>query len=347
MYLLIRRMHLTATAAAAVLLVSACSVTEYKGEIESFAKAAKTAEETFLKIQNEHAIAHGRVKARNIVTNYETARLTTSDQSKCVMGMPKSCGLFLLNEEGKRESFPPISVGVNGTKLMKAYRVYGERLVALTNAKDAEAVEEAAAGITSAIGGLAKTLSVAGGPGLQAAVATGVGAVEGTVRWVARSYVEQKRYNALRSAVSLAQPFFEVGNARGQVNEQVALFLKGRLLAVEAEILNAKQQLDVTAAIAKQVVEGDESAENASKQLTKWAEAQAIVDRLASLSAQSRAIAADQSSDGKKGVLAKMAKAHAKLVAALNDDKTKAKLVFDAVGDFAEAVDGLAGVVQP
>jgi len=347
-----RRLKVLGVAALVVLSVSACSVTEYKGEIEAFAKATKTAEEAFLQMQKDHAAAHGGVEKSDIVSNDATDRLTTSDPEKCAMGAPNACGVFLLDPStNKNEPFPPRREGVNGAKLMKAYRVYGERLVVLTNAKDAEAVENVAAGLTSAIGDLAITVGATINPIAGAAVKTGVGAIEGVVRWTARSYVEQKRFVALQDAVQKTQPLFKLQSIKVKIdddtettvlealNSQIWLFLRGRLLAVEAEILNAKQRLDVTAKAAREAGIGDESAESARLQLIRQGEAGEIFDRLAALSAQSRAIAADQSAHPENGVLAKMAKAHGKLLEALNDDKTTAKLVFDVVGDFAKAVD--------
>ncbi len=342
--------------------LAACSVTEYKGEIDAFTKAARQAENIFVELQKEQVTAHARITARNLIAQGESYRLSVVpppdslvDEPKCEMGLPQYCGAFLEDKSGKNIDLYPDALGaVNGAKLMKAYRVYGERLVALTNAKDAETVENAAAGVTSAIGGIANTLSTAGGPALVAGVSTVIGTLEGAVRWAARSYVEQKRYAALRSAVTTANPYFGVDDARSAVNRQIEEFLKNKLLEVESRLVNLKARFDVTVAVAQRAgiaanatEDEDEALAHAAVQSAKWFEADDMVTEIAELSLQARAIAADMSADQEKGVLAKLAKAHKKLKDALEDKGTNTKQALDAIAGFSDAASGLGDLVNP
>ena len=195
---------------------------------------------------------------------------------------------------------------------------YAKSLATIAGSKDADAVNEAAGKASSAIGSLATSVGKA-----SSQVTAGVGFLDTAFKWIVGAYVDQKRYNALRNAVTEAAPL--VVSAGDVLKIQVPKFIKIILKSRVDRLDHGIERLDQTGATALQPHE----------KLT-------LMKALAEESRSLRALAAAKP----KSVITKLVEAHSGLKKALEDESGQAETVFKRISEFADQVEKLRKAVK-
>ena len=305
--------------------VGGCSPAVYKDEIGEFAKAMTKTRTAYEQLRTEEQDAAVETDARGVLAGGGEFRTLDS----CTIGKPDSCGIVIVIDDSSR-AYPREKAGPDIAKLLKLMTEYADGLAKIAGAKEADAVNEAAAGVSAAIKRLVEAVASKSGSDVSAQV----GFLESGFKWLVGVYVDEKRYNALKSAVTTADPAFkDAGIALGKV---IPLLVRSVISSKTARLQHGVQALDEAGnmsceerlALAKALDEaGNMSCEE------RLALAKALADESRTL----RAFAAQNLTT----VVDKMVKAHGELAKALEEGKGSTEAVFKWIREFADQVDAL------
>ena len=287
--------------------VGGCSPAVYKDEIGEFAKAMTKTRTAYEQLRTEEQDAAVETDARGVLAGGGEFRTLDS----CTIGKPDSCGIVIVIDDSSR-AYPREKAGPDIAKLLKLMTEYADGLAKIAGAKEADAVNEAAAGVSAAIKRLVEAVASKSGSDVSAQV----GFLESGFKWLVGVYVDEKRYNALKSAVTTADPAFkDAGIALGKV---IPLLVRSVISSKTARLQHGVQALDEA---------GNMSCEE------RLALAKALADESRTL----RAFAAQNLTT----VVDKMVKAHGELAKALEEGKGSTEAVFKWIREFADQVDAL------
>lgn len=290
--------------------VGGCSPAVYKDEIGEFAKAMTKTRTAYEQLRTEEQDAAVETDARGVLAGGGNFRTLDS----CTIEKPDSCGIVI---DDSSRAYPREKAGPDIAKLLKLMTEYADGLAKIAGSKEADAVNEAAAGVSAAIKRLAKAAASKSGSDVSAQV----GFLEGGFKWLVGVYVDEKRYNALKSAVTTADPAFkDAGKALGMV---MPLLVKSVISSKTARLQHGVQALDEAGKMSRE---------------EKLALAKALADESRTL----RAFAAQKPTT----VVDKMVKAHGKLAKALEEGKGSTEAVFKWIREFADQVDALLKAVK-
>lgn len=186
---------------AAACLTGGCSPYVYKNEIQGFAAGVGTLDRSYE--EGLRSIADQRVAAYNAVwQNKKTVVGLSPDCDLVSSGDPKPCGVIDPVSAGDdRTAGPGIfeRTAAEQRPHIKVLADYVAGLDAVTRAEDREAFDNAAAGLAQSVDNLA-------GRVVPAATAPPLGPLVGLFTYVAGTYLDHRRFVALRSAVRAADP---------------------------------------------------------------------------------------------------------------------------------------------
>ncbi len=184
----------------AACLGSSCSPYLYKNEVQGFAAGVKSLDQSYE--TGIQAIADQRVAANNAKWLNNKPAVTLSDG--CLppgSAAPMPCGVIdpsgSLDDEKTAGPGKVERAAAEQRQHIRALAEYAEALDAITSAEDREAFDHAAATLEQSVDGLAGRVA----PG-----APGVGPLVALFSFVTGTYLDQRRFVALRSAVDEADP---------------------------------------------------------------------------------------------------------------------------------------------
>ena len=294
------------------LSIAGCSPNAYKEPIGKFGQAMSKTRTAYEELRSQQRTAATEILIRNLLD--QPSKL--QNNVGCEVGGASPCGLTRA-DGADSPIFPPDKEGAKLALLLKLMEEYAGNLAKIAGSETADAVNEAAASTSASIKQLADTV----GSRVGSNVSAKVGMLEGVFRWAVAAYVDQKRYNALRSAVLSARP--SVKAAGDELQEVLPSFAQTVVISLESRLDHGLDKLHDT------------------NGLTEEKRFQIAV----SLADQSRALREFASQDPNK-VITKMVEAHEKIAVALEDDQGNLEEIFAFIQSFSDQVDAIIGVLR-
>lgn len=276
------------------IIVGACSPDLHTARISEFSKSAGTLQTTLTTLRDKAFEGTVELESIALLINLNQ-RLET--KNGCSEDHPENCGLWNTEDNSK---FPPDRVGERAVEIANAMVDYAKTLVKMAGADEAKVIDKAVDKTRDALKGLVKVIKDVDG---AADLGVGLDALKASpdvFSTLAKTYVDQKRLEALRASVAKARPV--VALASSVLKSELAIFNRKIISRLESQLEDGITLLDRDAC-------EEPANRNQDRCMATATERLAIMKRLADTSLRVRATA----SIGTVKIAARMADAHAAL----------------------------------
>lgn len=312
----------------AAALLSACSSTVYETEIASFRTSTVSATSTVDQYLDGAVATMDQIQTDIAFRTAGRMRVGLSDACDAIASSDtdiatedRRCEVLL---NGQALGSTQADRSIADTKaIMKLLADYADNLATVAAAKNVEAVNVAAEGVSGSVGALVPKLEE---PALQgeggqkalgatvAAVSAGVGPATALFNWASANYLNYKRYHVLKQAVGLVD-----GPLQRAEPKLIALALTAQKTYAQHLIVAYSTAADPV----------------------RWTDAPADALRVAELRERAADVATIVNADASKAFAA-LIEAHGALRAALDDPKRQAKSLLKSIKAFGKAAKDLA-----
>lgn len=244
-------------AAALLLGISACSVTDYQQPITTFAGATKNAETALSTLNTEVTSAYTALLHERAVSGAALVEVVPDD----CLASSDQCRLDLLARDGKTQPLTPPPALRDMVALMGSITAYADNLVAVVSADTAAAVTTNVNATIGSIENLANTVEQAGGTKPSVNLSAYTTPAGEAVTWIVGQYAATVKLDGLRRATSDAQPVIAAATAvfekaaetaavvpratmSGEVEQQLTAFQTSRTQANLAKLIQSAGQFN-------------------------------------------------------------------------------------------------------